>query len=172
MLLDFIDYVAERWLSRRSDGKIARFAKEHPEFELEDENLERVEIGEDGLILNCVSPAIVVLAEEAAKMLDAAHAENYLQLDIIPRLARDMRAIRLTVQWAEGKSPCRIVDELKAELAAIRGNEVARVLWVCSEGDDCGLKAWGSSLHPPANWVIVGPEGNRHAFCPLCAKGD
>lgn len=98
-MLELIDKLAGRWLDFRTDME----SKKNPVFnELE---LERVELDNDGLHIIGSSPAVAILADEAAKMLNAANAKNYLEFDMMPRIDRGLKPIRVTVQWAYGLSP-------------------------------------------------------------------
>ncbi|HMN30824.1 MAG TPA: hypothetical protein PKE45_21905 [Caldilineaceae bacterium] len=59
-------------------------------------------------------------------MLNAANAENYLQFDMVPRLDRRLRPIRVTVQWANGMSPAQKVAMLERQLHALQ-NESSKL---------------------------------------------
>ena len=56
-----------------------------------------------------------------ADMLDEAQAENFVTFDFLPKLERQMRPLRVTVQWANGKNPGTLVAELKARIAELEG---------------------------------------------------
>jgi hypothetical protein len=108
-MFQLVDALALKWLDWRYDGKAQAYAKEHPEQGFV---LHRAEIGEDGMFIDGTSPAIAFLAAEAAKMLDRANASNYLQFDMVPHVAADLRAVRVTVQWRNGLSPAQRADKL------------------------------------------------------------
>ena len=59
-------------------------------------------------------PGVYLLADEAATMLEANNAKNYVQFDMMPRADRHLLPIRVTVQWADGKSPAQRVLELES----------------------------------------------------------
>lgn len=107
-MLHLIDKLAGWWLGWRMD----RFAKNDPACtEL---GLKRVEVGDNGYKIVATAPAIVYLADEAASLLEGI--ENYVQFDMMPRIDRGLRPVRVTVQWASGKSPAQRVSELIAAL--------------------------------------------------------
>lgn len=108
-MLQLIDAIALWWLNWRYDHKIKSFSAEHPEYGLE---LKKAVIAEDGMYVCGTSPAIAYLAAEAAKMLDRANASNYTQFDLVPHIASELRAVRVTVQWANGMSPAMRADKL------------------------------------------------------------
>src|SRR3990172_2929419 len=56
-------------------------------------------------------------ASGAAEMLDEASADNYVQFDMMPRPDHALKAIRITVQWANGLSPAQKALDLEAQIA-------------------------------------------------------
>lgn len=118
-MLTLIDKLAAAWL----DWRTGRMIDADPA--LQRLELRRVEIDTNGWTMTGISPTIAILAEEASAMLNAAEAENYLQFDMLPRADRNMRAVRITVAWANGKSPAQLVIEMQAEIERMRQlNEV------------------------------------------------
>lgn len=73
------------------------------------------------------TPTAAILADGLAQMLDEANAENYVQFDMLPRLDRGLRPIRVTVQWANGESPAEQNARLREELSKIETIKNARV---------------------------------------------
>lgn len=114
MMLTLIDRLAGWWLDMRLD----RATKVDPELARLD--IKKAVIEEDGLTVEGVSPVVALFAEEAARMLDKAKAENYLQFDMLPRFDRGIKWIRITVAWANGKSPAQRVIETEKENAVLR----------------------------------------------------
>lgn len=113
-----------RWLNWRMDRRIKQAIKsgEFPDIELRRFKAE----GKDMEIL-MAHPGVLSMVEQAGKFLKAHNAENYVQFDLIPRLASDLRAIRVTVQWAGGLSPAmknaeqgRVIEQQRAEIARLR----------------------------------------------------
>ena len=114
MLFELIDRLSIWWLDRRID----RAVESNPE--LKEFKLKRLDRGEWGWELLASSPSVPILAEEAARLLDEANAENYIQFDMLTRMDRRMRPIRVTVQWAKGESPAKRAARLEAELQELR----------------------------------------------------
>lgn len=113
-MLTLIDRLAGWWLDMRLD----RATRVDPELTRLD--IKKAAFEDDGLTVEGVSPVIALFAEEAARMLDKAKAENYLQFDMMPRLDRGMKWIRVTVAWAGGKSPAQRVIETEKENALLK----------------------------------------------------
>lgn len=111
-----IDRLAGWWIDWRIDRALRRDQQqqEYPD------QFKKVEATEDGVHLQFISPAVAVIADEAAQMLNAHNADNYVQFDMLPRFDRGLRAIRVTVQWAGGESPAAKAKRLQGELDAIR----------------------------------------------------
>ncbi len=78
---------------------------QHPE--LHEFGLKKAEFDESGFHVVASFPGVVVLADEAARMLDASNAENYIEFDMMPRLDRGLPPVRVTVQWADEMSPAQ-----------------------------------------------------------------
>lgn len=105
----------EEWTRVYRQWSNDRFFKENPElFEL---NQLHMEPGE--LSIKAFSPMVAVIAEEAAKMLEANNAKNYLEMEFIPRVARNLRSIRMTVRWSNGRMPGQEVARLKEEFGRL-----------------------------------------------------
>jgi hypothetical protein len=109
-MLQLIDRLAGWWLNWRLDREVAT----NPE--LEEFKLRRVEIEDGCLNIAATAPFVVGLADEAARLLKGYNAQNYLEFDMLPRIDRGLRPIRITVQWAEGESPAMKAARFKAEL--------------------------------------------------------
>lgn len=107
-MLDLIDKLAGRWLDWRIDRAVAA----NPE--LQKAGFIKAEFDENGFHLVASFPGVYLLANEAAAMLEANNAKNYVQFDMMPRADRHLPPIRVTVQWAKGKSPSQRVLELEA----------------------------------------------------------
>ena len=109
-MLEMIDRLAGWWLNWRMDHTIAQ----HPE--LDEFGLKKAEFDENGFHLIASFPGVVVLADEAARMLDASDVENYIEFDMMPRLDRGLPPVRVTVQWANGMSPAQKVAMLEKRI--------------------------------------------------------
>lgn len=107
-MLEFIDRLAGWWMGWRMDRAIAR----NPE--LQKAGFKKAEVDENGFHLIMSFPGVYLLADEAAAMLEANNAKNYVQFDMMPRVDRHLEPIRVTVQWAVGKSPAQRVLELES----------------------------------------------------------
>lgn len=120
MIVNLLDKLATWWIDRRT----GMLLKARPDF---DENLEfrKMQFDQDGFCLDMrtnawVSESMARFAFDAAEVLKKNGAENYLQFDVLPRLDRHLRPVRLTVQWANGKSPAQRVKELEEELERLK----------------------------------------------------
>lgn len=107
-MLNLIDRLAGWWLDWRIDRRVAR----NPE--LHKAGFKRAEFDESGFHLVASFSGIYLLADEAAAMLEANAARNYVQFDMMPRIDRALKPVRVTVQWAKGKSPAQRVSELES----------------------------------------------------------
>lgn len=107
-MLNLIDRLTGWWLDWRIDRAIAT----NPE--LQRAGFKKAEVDEQGFHLVASFPGIYLLADEAAAMLEANNAKNYVQFDMLPRADRHLKPIRITVQWAKGKSPAQRVVELES----------------------------------------------------------
>ncbi len=114
MLLCVLDILASRWLDWRTEQNARRLAPEIAEL-----GLKKITALPGGWEATFVTLAAAEIANDMAAMLDATHAENYVQFDMLPRLDRGRRPIRVTVQWAWGKSPAQRVAELEARIAEL-----------------------------------------------------
>ena len=117
-MLEMIDRLAGWWLDWRMDHAIAQ----HPE--LDEFSLEKAKFDENGFHVVASFPGVVVLADEAARMLDASNVENYIEFDMMPRLDRGKKPIRVTVQWANGMSPAQKAAMLEERIKELEeGND-------------------------------------------------
>lgn len=132
-MLQLLDTAALKWLEWRYDSKAKKYANEHPEHGFV---LHRAEIGEDGMFVDGTSPAIAFLAAEASKMLKNGNAQNYIQFDMVPHIASELRAIRVTVQYADGKSPAQVNEEFLDALVTLYKKHRVDVAQICDESLD------------------------------------
>lgn len=113
-MLTWLDRLAGWWLQWRTERAAAKLNLGSGwEFK-------RADVTPDGMTILAHAPNIVGFAEEAASLLDACNAENYVQVDILPRVDRARRPIWLTVQWLSGESPAARAHRLEQELAALK----------------------------------------------------
>ena len=113
-MVELIDRLAAWWIDWRMSREIANTP------ELGDFDLKKVEFDENGFHSIASFPGVVLLAESAAGMLEANNAQNYVQFDMMPRLDRGMRPVRVTVQWANGESPAVKAARLEKELEELK----------------------------------------------------
>ena len=117
-MLEMIDRLAGWWLDWRTDHAIAQHSELH-EF-----GLKKAEFDESGFHVVASFPGVVVLADEAARMLDASDVENYIEFDMMPRLDRGLPPVRVTVQWANGMSPAQKAAMLEERIQELEeGND-------------------------------------------------
>lgn len=113
-----------RWINWRMDRRIKQAIKSG---EMSDVELKRFKIDGKDMEILMAHPGVLSMVEQASKFLKAHNAENYVEFDLIPRLASDLRAIRVTVQWAGGLSPAaknaeqaREIGRMKAEIERLK----------------------------------------------------
>ena len=118
MLAELLDTLAHAWINHRYEQSAKLHAPELAEL-----GLRRVQPTEDGRGWEAtfITPAAALIANAMADMLDEAQAENFVTFDFLPKLERQMRPVRVTVQWANGKNPGTLVAELKARIAELEG---------------------------------------------------
>lgn len=99
MFMELIDVLAGKWF----DWRVRRSAPRTGDELM----IREVKVANDGgMKVVAEHPAMMILADEAVALLDAANAENYVQFDMVPRPDKTkLRPIRVTVQWAHGMSP-------------------------------------------------------------------
>ena len=120
-MFQLIDKLAGEWLDKRRDAYIK---KNYPEMVNGPIDIESLEIVGDKMEFVANMNTIGRIAEKAAQLLLAHGAKNYIEIDLVPRMDRQIPPVRLTVRWAKGLSPARKamllqerVKELEAELA-------------------------------------------------------
>lgn len=115
-MLELLDRLAGWWLDYRTDQRV----KNSPEYaEFSKLSISKLDPSTGELVFN--GSFIAYFADEAATFLDKHNAENYVQFDMLPRIDRGLRPVRVTVAWAKGESPAskaaRLEHELKEEHA-------------------------------------------------------
>lgn len=111
----FIDRLAGRWLDWRTDRAVM-----HLPEDCKDIRLHKVDIEDRACNITLMAPGVAILAEQAADLLEAEHAENYVQFNMMPRLDRGLRPILVTVQWAYGEAPGKQNARLRAEVEQLK----------------------------------------------------
>lgn len=109
-MLTIIDRLAGKWLDWRTDMEV-RQNKELQELGIKEVSYKD---GETGITIS--GQAVAILADHAAQFLDENNAKNYVQFDMMPRLDRNLKPVRVTVQWASGMSPSQMVFDVKGKL--------------------------------------------------------
>lgn len=116
-MLWVIDKLAGRWLDLRS-----RYAM-RKEGHINVAKINDIGINENGLTVTGMSPAIAILADQAAAMLDFHNAKNFVELDMYPRADRGLRSIRVVVAWANGEMPSAKCARLEKEHERLEGEK-------------------------------------------------
>lgn len=117
-LFELLDKIAGRWLDWHADYAI-HHNPEMPQM-MAELGLKKFEVGQGRIDATFFTPAAAILADGMAQMLNAANAENYVQFDMLPRLDRGLRPVRVTVQWASGESPAAQNARLRAEVSELK----------------------------------------------------
>jgi hypothetical protein len=110
--LAWLDSLALTWRNYRLDY----FMKRDPDFNGDQFALKKIEFQENGINFVVNYPGMAIFANEAARLLKDYNAANYLEMIIVPDSILPSRPIVLTVQWRDGKTPGRMVAELKDEV--------------------------------------------------------
>jgi hypothetical protein len=111
-MLKLIDRLARWWLNWRMEMLVKRT----PSYS----RFKQAEITPNGFSLVVDAPGIVELAQQAAALLDANDAENYVQFAMLPHLASEVKPVSITVAWANGELPAEKADRLKRENDLLR----------------------------------------------------
>lgn len=110
-MLKVIDRLAGKWFDWRTDRAVARCP------ELQDLKLHKAEFKSGSAWdMELSGSAVAVIADQTADILKNLGADNYVQFDMLPRLDRGIRPIRVTVQWAHGISPAMKAAQLAEEV--------------------------------------------------------
>lgn len=110
--LSLVDRLAAWWLNWRTEQAV----KGTPYWE--ETKLKRLEAEANGTMQAIMeSPAVVIIAQEAANLLNATHVENFFTFEMLPRLGRDVQPIRVTVEWVARNGPVKQLDQAKRDLA-------------------------------------------------------
>ena len=138
-LLSTLDKLACRWIDFRQDQNVSRMKQDHPEL-AGDMSLHKLEVSSKEFEIVASHPAIFLMADEAAALLDAFHATNYVEFDMMPRIDRGKNPIRVTIQWANGEGPAQKAARLERELTKLRSqSDRLKGLWWTS---DNGIEIW------------------------------
>ena len=113
-MLHLLDRLAEAWLYWRRRRRI------QTDPELTRFNVHAIAVKDHALTISAETPLLAMLGQEACKLLDLYDAQNYVQFDMISWTAARGRAVRVTVQWANGESPAVKAARLEVELNRIR----------------------------------------------------
>lgn len=106
-MLYLIDRLAGWWFDRRNEQIVAA----HPEWD--EFGLEKFECTAEGWEIALTTAGAASLADTLSKFLQVSNADNYVQLDVLPRPDRGLRPVRVTVQWARGMSPAQKAAQLE-----------------------------------------------------------
>ncbi len=112
--LKLIDKLAAGWINWR----MYRVASKDPDWkELTELHIKSIEVTDtNGINILGTAPAVAYLADEAAELLTKNDAKNFIQFDMMPRIDRGLKPIRVTVQWASGLSPAEKCAGLERQI--------------------------------------------------------
>lgn len=117
-IFDVLDLIASRWLDWRTSQAV-QSANARGEML----NLKRATVENGTLDMVMAGPAVIELVNDAAAILNQQNAKNYVEFEMMPRLDRAARPIRVTIQWANGLSPAQMCEQLRAELETLRAHD-------------------------------------------------
>ena len=115
-LLTKLDSLAGRYLDWRTKQAYEQQQREQDEPELLSFEVTK----EKGAEFTMMHPNIAILAADCASYLDEMHAENYVVMEIMPRIDRGQRPIMITIQWKDKLNPYQKNIVLEAENARLR----------------------------------------------------
>lgn len=110
-----LDRLAAWWIDRRMHEGAEQVIAESGV------KLHKASLDPNGFRVDLIAPNLVALLDEAAGLLNAQSAENYIQFEMLPRMDRtNGRPVRVTVQWMDGESPAQQNARLRAEVAQLK----------------------------------------------------
>lgn len=107
----------ERLCSWYLEWRTGQWVKKNPDLARFD--LHRADFSQRDWSITALAPSVALLAEQGAALLDANEAKNYVEFELMPRLDRGLRPIRVTVRWSNGRLPSQEVARLKGRFAEI-----------------------------------------------------
>lgn len=157
--LSLVDRLAAWWLNWRTE----RAFKGTPYWE--ETKLARLEAEANGTMHAILeSPAVVIMAQEAAALLDATNAENFFTFDMWPRLDRGINPIRVTVEWVARNGPVKQLEQTKRALQLQeRVNEQLRVQLAALTPTAAGAEALADAP-PMTDADLLAEEENAGAL--------
>ena len=109
----WLDDLATWWLLQRRKRSMLHGT-------LQDFAIESLHYASKSLEITAIAPSLCVIADEAVALLEANNASNYVQFDMLASPEYGDKRIRITVQYAHGKSPAIKAAELEAELQILK----------------------------------------------------
>lgn len=106
-ILVALDGLAGKWLNWRLDQE----SKHNPVFK--EFKLKKLEMHGSTFNMVLEHPVVAIMADECAQFLTENQAQNYVTFDMMPRIDRGLKPIRVTVQWASGVSPAEKASRLE-----------------------------------------------------------
>lgn len=116
-MFELLDKLACWWIDWRQDQNVKTMLKEEPEMAAE---IHRLSADKNGFEIVMKSQGVFLLADQAAALLNSHNAQNYVEFDMMPRLDRGMRWIRVTVQWRDGESPAQKASRQEKEIEKLK----------------------------------------------------
>lgn len=122
-MFDLLDVLVEKWLAYRYDKRVEQYNRENSL------DFHKINATSGGIEAELAGNGVAILAEEASRLLDAAHAKNYVVFEMFPRLNRKIRPIRVTVQWMYKLSPHQKAQKTIGFLESLRRKNKSEGLW-------------------------------------------
>ena len=113
VLLSAVDRLAGWWL----DWRMTRALAADPE--LSKMGFHKAAATQTGCEIEAISPAVPILADQCARLMTQAGAQNYVEFELLPRLDRGLRPVVITVRWSNGELPSVKAARFEAELSRI-----------------------------------------------------
>ena len=105
----WITMLALWWIEKVQEKRVEEFYKEHSDMKIVSKADGRLDL------LMTDKPGLSTLVVECAKVLTECDAENYVEVELIPK-CQLLNPLLLTVQWRDRKSPGTIARERLEEI--------------------------------------------------------
>ena len=111
---DFIDTLAANWLKKRMEKSY----ESDPDIDLK---IREIIATENETKIKGDTSAVQIIAQELGQLLEENNIENFIVIDLWPSIKHIgvQKPIKLTIQWANRKSPEQVLAEKEARMAEL-----------------------------------------------------
>jgi hypothetical protein len=96
-MLNILDKIACTWIDWREKRRLQKIVTADPELR-EEMQFKKITMEDGRLDMVMSHPAVFTLADEFAGLLNEFGGDNYFEFDMLPRIDRGVRPIRVTIQ--------------------------------------------------------------------------